>query len=130
MFLLGKFCFRADTKKNDYLPKMIEKSSSASFTLATIAILGQPPGALSLSRFSALQGTSLQTTRKDYGFQTFHAAEIALYHTLGALPTNFSDEAELCIRFGVVITISFSRASIAPQVSRSSSIFLLDGDSS
>lgn len=26
------------------------------------------------------------TTRKAYGFRTYHAAEIALYHTLGALP--------------------------------------------
>ncbi len=27
------------------------------------------------------------TTRKAYGFRTYHAAEIALYHALGALPT-------------------------------------------
>ena len=26
------------------------------------------------------------TTRKSYGFRTYHAAEIALYHALGALP--------------------------------------------
>ena len=26
------------------------------------------------------------TTRKAYGFRTFRAAEVALYHTLGALP--------------------------------------------
>jgi len=26
------------------------------------------------------------TTRKAYGFKTYHAAEIALYHALGALP--------------------------------------------
>ncbi|HSW30660.1 MAG TPA: ISL3 family transposase, partial [Longimicrobiales bacterium] len=26
------------------------------------------------------------TTRKAYGFRTFKAMEIALYHTLGALP--------------------------------------------
>jgi len=26
------------------------------------------------------------TTRKDYGFRICHAAEIALYHALGALP--------------------------------------------
>jgi len=26
------------------------------------------------------------TTRKAYGFRTYHAAEIALYHALGALP--------------------------------------------
>jgi len=26
------------------------------------------------------------TTRKAYGFRTYHAAEVALYHTLGALP--------------------------------------------
>jgi transposase len=26
------------------------------------------------------------TTRKAYGFRTFYAAQIALYHTLGALP--------------------------------------------
>jgi transposase len=26
------------------------------------------------------------TTRKAYGFRSYHAAEIALYHTLGALP--------------------------------------------
>lgn len=26
------------------------------------------------------------TTRKSYGFRTFRAAEVALYHTLGALP--------------------------------------------
>ena len=26
------------------------------------------------------------TTRKAYGFRTFHATEIALYHTLGELP--------------------------------------------
>ncbi|HET6878685.1 MAG TPA: ISL3 family transposase, partial [Pirellulales bacterium] len=26
------------------------------------------------------------TTRKAYGFRTFEAAQIALYHTLGALP--------------------------------------------
>ena len=26
------------------------------------------------------------TTRKSFGFRTYHGAEIALYHTLGALP--------------------------------------------
>lgn len=26
------------------------------------------------------------TTRKAYGFKTYHVAEIALYHALGALP--------------------------------------------
>jgi transposase len=26
------------------------------------------------------------TTRKAFGFRSFHAAEVALYHTLGALP--------------------------------------------
>jgi len=26
------------------------------------------------------------TTRKAYGYRTYHAAEIALYHALGALP--------------------------------------------
>jgi transposase len=26
------------------------------------------------------------TTRRAYGFRTFRAAEVALYHTLGALP--------------------------------------------
>jgi hypothetical protein len=26
------------------------------------------------------------TTRKTYAFRTFRAAEVALYHTLGALP--------------------------------------------
>ncbi|MDZ4258066.1 MAG: ISL3 family transposase, partial [Gemmatimonadales bacterium] len=26
------------------------------------------------------------TTRKAYGFRTYRAAEVALYHTLGALP--------------------------------------------
>jgi hypothetical protein len=40
------------------------------------------------------------TTRKWYGFRTFKVAEIALYHTLGALPdpkwtTNFADEASI-----------------------------------
>jgi transposase len=34
------------------------------------------------------------TTRKSYGFRTFRAAEVALYHTLGALP-----EPELTHRF-------------------------------
>ena len=26
------------------------------------------------------------TTRKAFGFRSYHAAEVALYHTLGALP--------------------------------------------
>ena len=34
-----------------------------------------------------LKGTKTNlTTRKAYGFRTYYAAEIALYHTLGALP--------------------------------------------
>lgn len=38
------------------------------------------------------------TMRKSYGFRTFRATEIALYHDLGAFPslrqpTHFSDEA-------------------------------------
>jgi len=40
------------------------------------------------------------TTRKAYGFRTYRAAEIALYHALGGclcrkLPTYFSNEADL-----------------------------------
>jgi len=33
-----------------------------------------------------LKNKAKLTTRKTYGFRTYHAEEIALYHTLGALP--------------------------------------------
>ena len=45
------------------------------------------------------------TTRKAYGFRTFKAAEIALYHAMGALPVpiiahEFFEEDNLFFRFG------------------------------
>jgi hypothetical protein len=36
---------------------------------------------------AAAQSTKAKlTTRKAFGFRTYHALEVALYHTLGALP--------------------------------------------
>jgi transposase len=45
----------------------------------------------SRDKISTLKGLGFNTkakltTRKAYGFRTYHAAEIALYHALGALP--------------------------------------------
>lgn len=43
-------------------------------------------GRLSSSVVEGFNTKAKLTTRKAYGFRTYHAAEIALYHTLGALP--------------------------------------------
>jgi hypothetical protein len=49
---------------------------------------------------SGFKNKAKLTTRKAYGFRTVKAAEIALYHAMGALPvpitpTNFSEEAKI-----------------------------------
>ena len=43
-------------------------------------------GTLSAGAVEGLNNKAKLTTRKAYGFRTFKAAEIALYHTLGHLP--------------------------------------------
>jgi transposase len=43
-------------------------------------------GTISAGTVEGLNNKAKLTTRKSYGFRTFAAAEIALYHTLGALP--------------------------------------------
>lgn len=43
-------------------------------------------GTVSSGTVEGLNNKAKLTTRKSYGFRTFEAAEIALYHTLGALP--------------------------------------------
>jgi transposase len=43
-------------------------------------------GALSSGVVEGFNNKAKLTTRKAYGFRTFRAAEVALYHTLGALP--------------------------------------------
>jgi transposase len=43
-------------------------------------------GTISAGTVEGLNNKAKLTTRKSYGFRTFEAAEIALYHTLGALP--------------------------------------------
>jgi transposase len=43
-------------------------------------------GTISSGVMEGLNNKLKLTTRKSYGFRTFRAAEIALYHTLGALP--------------------------------------------
>jgi transposase len=43
-------------------------------------------GTLSAGTVEGLNNKAKLTTRKSYGFRTFRAAEIALYHTLGRLP--------------------------------------------
>ncbi len=43
-------------------------------------------GQLSSGVVEGLNNKAKLTTRKAYGFRTYHAEEIALYHTLGALP--------------------------------------------
>ena len=43
-------------------------------------------GQLSSGVVEGFNNKAKLTTRKAYGFRTYHAAEIALYHTLGALP--------------------------------------------
>ena len=43
-------------------------------------------GALSSGTVEGFNNKAKLTTRKAYGFRTFRAIEIALYHTLGALP--------------------------------------------
>ena len=55
-------------------------------------------GQLSSGIVEGFNNKAKLTTRKAYGFRTFYAAQIALYHTLGALPVpetthKFSDEA-------------------------------------
>lgn len=44
-------------------------------------------GTVSAGTVEGLNGKAKVTTRKAYGFRTFKCAEIALYHTLGELPT-------------------------------------------
>jgi transposase len=43
-------------------------------------------GELSAAAVEGLNNKLKVTTRKAYGFRTFRALEIALYHTLGDLP--------------------------------------------
>ncbi|HDH05485.1 MAG TPA: ISL3 family transposase, partial [Nitrospirae bacterium] len=43
-------------------------------------------GQLSSGVVEGFNNKAKLTTRKAYGFRTYNAAEIALYHTLGALP--------------------------------------------
>jgi transposase len=43
-------------------------------------------GRISAGAVEGMNGKAKVTSRKAYGFRTFEAAEIALYHTLGALP--------------------------------------------
>ena len=43
-------------------------------------------GAVSAGTVEGLNGKAKVTTRRAYGFRTFNAAEIALFHTLGDLP--------------------------------------------
>ena len=43
-------------------------------------------GELSAATVEGLNGKAKVTTRKSYGFRSFRAAQIALYHTLGNLP--------------------------------------------
>ena len=43
-------------------------------------------GQLSSGVVEGFNNKAKLTTRKAYGFRTYHAAEIALYHKLGALP--------------------------------------------
>jgi len=43
-------------------------------------------GQLSSGVVEGFNNKAKLTMRKAYGFRTYHAAEIALYHTLGALP--------------------------------------------
>lgn len=43
-------------------------------------------GQLSSGVVEGLNGKAKLTSRKSFGFRTYHGAEIALYHTLGALP--------------------------------------------
>ncbi|MBI5628583.1 MAG: transposase, partial [Candidatus Rokubacteria bacterium] len=43
-------------------------------------------GTISSGAVEGFNNKAKLTTRKAYGFRTFRAIEIALYHTLGALP--------------------------------------------
>jgi transposase len=43
-------------------------------------------GALSSGAVEGFNNQARLTTRRAYGFRTFPAIEVALYHTLGALP--------------------------------------------
>ena len=43
-------------------------------------------GCLSSGAVEGMNGKAKVTTRRSYGFRTFRAAEVALYHTLGKLP--------------------------------------------
>jgi transposase len=43
-------------------------------------------GALSNGAVEGFNNKARLTTRRAYGFRTFGAVEVALYHTLGALP--------------------------------------------
>ncbi|MEE9231253.1 MAG: ISL3 family transposase [Acidobacteriota bacterium] len=43
-------------------------------------------GSVSAGAVEGLNGKAKVTTRRSYGFRTFRAAEVALYHTLGKLP--------------------------------------------
>jgi Transposase and inactivated derivatives len=43
-------------------------------------------GQLSSAAVEGFNNKAKLTTRKAFGFRSYHALEIALYHTLGALP--------------------------------------------
>jgi len=51
-------------------------------------------GQLSSGSIEGLNTKAKLTIRKAFGFRTYHALELALYHTLGALP-----EPEVTHRF-------------------------------
>ncbi len=69
--------------KIDPMKKVAKIDETASATAAELV-----PGQKQFSS-AIVEGFNTKaklTTRKAYGFRTYHAAEIALYHTLGALP--------------------------------------------
>ena len=52
-------------------------------------------GTVSAGSVEGLNNKAKLTTRKAYGFRTYEAIEIALYHTLGDLPSQTSPH-EFC----------------------------------
>ena len=80
---LDKWCAR--TMRSNIEP-MKEKAKMLRNHRALILNWFRAKGLLSSGVVEGLNTKVKLTFRKAYGFRTFHAAEIALYHALGALP--------------------------------------------
>jgi transposase len=80
---LDKWCTRAMRSKIDHMKKVARQLRRHRPLLLNWF---KAKGQYSSGIVEGYNNKAKLTTRKSYGFRTYHAAEIALYHALGALP--------------------------------------------